>query len=65
MHTAYTGCTLKEDQLLRLLLNLFFYYFDRSEPSNKSQRIKLVDVIAACNKLNLKMTWLLHAISSD
>ena len=31
--------TLKEDQPLRLLLNLLFYYFNCSEPTYKSQRI--------------------------
>ena len=41
------GCTLKEDQSLRLLLNLF------SEPTYKSQSIKLLDVFAACNQLNV------------
>ena len=43
--------TLKED--LRLLLNLLFYNFDRSEPTYNPQRIKLLDVIAACNQLNV------------
>ena len=28
-----TGSTLKEEQPLRLLFNLFFYHFNRSEPS--------------------------------
>ena len=45
--------TLKEDQPLRLLLNLLFYHFNRSEPTYKSQHIKLLDVIAACNQLNV------------
>ena len=45
--------TLKEDQPLRLLLNLHFYDFNRSELTYKSQRIKLLDVIAACNQLNV------------
>ena len=45
--------TLREDQPLRLLLNLLFYHFNRSEPTYKSQRIKLLDVIAACNQLNV------------
>ena len=45
--------TLKEDQPLRLLLNLLFYYFNRYEPTYKSQHIKLLDIIAACNKLNV------------
>ena len=39
------GCTLKEDQPLRLPLNLFFYRFNRSESTYKSQRIKLLDII--------------------
>ena len=26
---------------------------------------KLLDVIASCTQLSLKMTWLLHAMSSD
>ena len=33
-------------------MNLVFYHFYRSEPTYKSQRIKLLDVIAACNQLN-------------
>ena len=45
--------TLKEDQPLRLLLNLLVYHFNRSESTYKSQRIKLLDVIAACNQLNM------------
>ena len=45
--------TLREDQPLRLLLNLLFYHFNYSEPTYKSQRIKLLDVIAACNQLNV------------
>ena len=45
--------TLKEAQPLRLLLNLLFYHFNGSEPMYKSQRIKLLDVIAACNQLNV------------
>ena len=39
---------LKEDQ--PLLLNLLFYHFNRSKPTYKSQ---CVDVIAACNQLNV------------
>ena len=46
-------CTLKEDQHLRLLLNLLFYHFNRSEPTYKSQHIKLPDGIATCNQLNV------------
>ena len=45
--------TLKENQPLRLLLNLLFYHFDRSESTYKSHRIKLPDVISACNQLNV------------
>ena len=45
--------TLREDQPLRLLLNLLFYHFNHSEPTYKSQCIKLLDVIAACNRLNV------------
>ena len=45
--------TLREDQPLRLLLNLLFYHFNRSVPTYKSQRIKFLDVIAACNQLNV------------
>ena len=30
-----------------------FYYFIRSEPTYKSQCLKLLDVIAACNQLNM------------
>ena len=44
---------LREDQPLRLLLNLLFYHFNRSEPTYKSQHIKLLDVIAACSQLNV------------
>ena len=44
-----------EDQPLRLLLNLLFYHFNRSEPTYKSQHIKLLDVIAACNQLNVNV----------
>ena len=44
--------TLREDQPLRLLLNLLFYHFNHSESTSKSQRIKLLDVIAACNQIN-------------
>ena len=43
------GCTLKEDQPRRLLFNLLFYPFNHSEPTYKSQRINLRDVITACN----------------
>ena len=43
--------TLREDQPLRLLLNLLFYHFNRSELTYKSQLTKLLDVIAACNQL--------------
>ena len=50
--------TLKEDQPLRLSLNLLFYYFTRSEPNYKSQRIKLLDIIVACNELNVKCSKL-------
>ena len=45
--------TLKEEQPLRLLLNLLFYHFNRSEPTYKSQSITLLNVIASCNQLNL------------
>ena len=45
--------TLREDQPLRLLLNLLFYHFNCSEPTYKSQCIKLLHVIAACNQLNV------------
>ena len=38
---------------LRLLLNLLFYHFNHSEPTYKSQRIKLIDVIVACSQLNV------------
>ena len=37
--------TLKDDEPLRLLLNLLFYHFNRSELTYKSQRIMLLDVI--------------------
>ena len=45
--------TLKEDQPLRLLLNLLFYHFNRSELTYKFQCVKLLDVIATCNQLNV------------
>ena len=46
--------TLREDQPLNLLLNWLFYQFNRSEPTYKSQRIKLLYVvIAVCNQLNV------------
>ena len=45
--------TLREDQPLRLLLNLLFFHFNRSEPTYKSHRIKLPHVIAACHQLNV------------
>ena len=45
--------TLKEDQSLRLLVNFLFYRFNRSEPTYKSQRIKLLYVIATRNQLNV------------
>ena len=50
--------TLGEDQPLRLLLNLHLYHFNRSEPTQKTQSIKLVDVTAAsinceCSKLDI------------
>ena len=45
--------TLREDQALRLLLNLLFYHFNHSEPIYKSQLIKHLNVVAACNQLNV------------
>ena len=45
--------TLREEQPLRPLLNLLFYHFNHSEPIYKSQRIKLLNVIAACSQLNV------------
>ena len=45
--------TLREEQPLRLLLNLLFYHFNRSEPTYKSQRIAVLHVIATCNQLNV------------
>ena len=48
---------LREDQPLRLLLNLLFYHFNLSEsaraPYYKSQCIQPLDLIAACNQLNV------------
>ena len=44
---------LKLEEPLRLLLNLFFYHFNCSEPTYKSQRIKLPDVIEMCDQLNV------------
>ena len=41
--------TLREDQPPRLLLNFLFYHFNHSDPTYKSQRIKLLDVIATCS----------------
>ena len=34
-------------------LRLLFYHFNRSEPTYKCQRMKLLDVITACNQLNV------------
>ena len=50
---ADKGRTLREEQPLKLLLNLLFYHFNRSELTYKSQRIALLHVIAACNQLNV------------
>ena len=50
-----TDYTLREVQPLRLLLNLLSYHFNRSEPNYKSQHIKLPDVTAACNQLNVSV----------
>ena len=44
--------TLKEDQLLRLLLNMIFYHLNCFEPTYNSQCIKLLNVVAACNPSN-------------
>ena len=38
-------CTLKREQPLRLLSNLFFYHFNCSEPTYKSQGIKPLKII--------------------
>ena len=38
---SYIVRTLREDQPVRLLLNLLFYHFNDSESTYKSQRIKL------------------------
>ena len=51
-HRYYSMYT-ERDQPLRLLLNLLFYHFNRSELTFKSQCIKLLDEIAACNRLNV------------
>ena len=53
VNQCYIVRKIREDQPLRLLLNLLFYHFNHSEPTYKSQRIKLLDVIAACNQLNV------------
>ena len=53
LNNQHTLRTLREDQPPRLLLNLFFYHFNRSKPTHKSQCIKLLDVIATCNQLNV------------
>ena len=47
----YIVFTLREYQPLRVLLSLLFCHFNRSEPTYKSQRIKLLDVIviATCS----------------
>ena len=42
--------TPKEDQPLRLLLNLLFYHINSSEPTYKSQRMKLLEETAACSQ---------------
>ena len=44
---------MKEDQPVRLLLNLLFYHFNHSEPTYKSQCITPLDITAACNQLNV------------
>ena len=46
-------CKLREDQPLRLLLNLLFYHFIRSEPYYKSQHIQLLNFLATCSQLNV------------
>ena len=46
-----------------MLLNLFFYQLNRSEPTHESQRMKLRDVIAACNQLNVNAWTLLTVFS--
>ena len=51
--------TLRKDQPLRLVLNLLFHHFNHSEPIYKSQRIKLLDVIAVCNQLNVNVLSLI------
>ena len=57
--------TVREDQPLRLLFNLLFYHFNHSEPTYKSQRIKLQDVIATCNQLNVNaLNWISITIFS-
>ena len=59
------GCTLKEDQPRGLLFNLFFYHVNRSEPTYRSQCIKLLDVIAVCNQLNvIALNYILLTIFS-
>ena len=47
--------TLREDQPLRLLLNLLFYHYNCSEPTYKSQRIncRMQLIECECSKLDI------------
>ena len=61
---------LKVDQALRLLLNLPFYYFNRSKPTYKSQTMNLLDnncrmqsVKCQCSKLDTNNNFFLGEIS--
>ena len=48
-HSTYT----ERRSATETAVELLFYHFNHSEPTYKSQRIKLPDVIAACNQLNV------------
>ena len=43
-------------------MNLFSYHFNRSEHTYRSQRIKLLDVVSACNQLNVNAQYKLDVV---
>ena len=58
----YVECTLKEEQPLRVLLNLFFYRFNHSEPTCKSHMTTLAGGCLITNYQDAghkvsKVTW--------
>ena len=52
IYSTYTKRRSASETAIEFAL-LLFYYFNRYEPTYKSQHIKLLDIIAACNKLNV------------